>query len=229
MISARTVSMLVLVPLVGLSACGGSSKKVDPAADLALAKRAVLTKADLPGYAGKPHTKSDDLTSTQKKDFATCTGLPTTIFDDKPGAQNADSLDFSKGQASVSDSVEIDPKKSDIDDGWKQISRAGIAPCLQKLFEAALKAEPDFPKTVTLDTSIARFDVGVGSRSVGYALTFTVTGPGGTVVIYLDLIFVPRDRAGLDFEFGNVGTAPARSFETALVQKVYDRIGDNAK
>ena len=216
--------------MLSFAACGGSSaKKVDPAADLALAKRVVLTKADLPGYTGKPHTKSDDLSSTQKKDFATCVGLPTTIFDDTPGAQNVDSPDFSKGRASVSDSVEIDPKKRDIDDGWNQISRAGVAPCLQKLFEAALRAEPDFPKTVTLDTSITRFDVGIGSRSVGYALTFTATGPGGTVVIYLDLIFLPRDRAGLDFEFSNVGAPPVRSFETALVQKVYDRIGNNAK
>jgi hypothetical protein len=91
-----------------------------------------------------------------------------------------------------------------------------------------LRAEPDFPKTVTVDTSIEKFDVGVGSRSVGYAFTFTVTGPGGTVVIYLDLIFVARDRAGLDFEFTTV-TPPVRSFETTLVKKVYDRIGDKAK
>ena len=114
MTPARVCSMFVLVSMLSFAACGGSSaKKVDPAADLALAKRVVLTKADLPGYTGKPHTKSDDLSSTQKKDFATCVGLPTTIFDDTPGAQNVDSPDFSKGRASVSDSVEIDPKKRD--------------------------------------------------------------------------------------------------------------------
>jgi hypothetical protein len=229
MIPARTGSILLLVSSLALAACGSSAKKVDPAADLALAKLALLTKADLPGYTGKPHTKSDDLSSTQKKDFATCVGLPTTIFDDTPGAQNADSPDFSKGQASASSSAEIDPKKGDIDTGWKQISAPGVGPCLRKLFEAVIKGDPEFPKSVALDTSIEKFDVGIGSRSVGYAFTFTATGPGGTVVIYLDVIFLPRDRAGLDFEFSNVGTPPVRSFETALVRKVYDRVGSDAK
>ena len=47
---ARTGSILLLVSSLALASCGSSAKKVDPAADLALAKRAVLVKADLPGY-----------------------------------------------------------------------------------------------------------------------------------------------------------------------------------
>ena len=106
-----------------MAACGGSAKKVDPAADLALAKSAVLTDADVPGYTGSPHTPSDDIPAAAKKEFATCMKAPTTIFDDAPGAQKADSPDFAKGQAQVSNSIEIDPKKSDVDKGWSQISK----------------------------------------------------------------------------------------------------------
>ena len=56
MTSARRCSIVVLVALLALAACGSSAKKVDPAADLAVAKSAVLTAADVPGYTGSPHT-----------------------------------------------------------------------------------------------------------------------------------------------------------------------------
>jgi hypothetical protein len=229
MTSARTFSTGLLVSLLALNACGGSAKKVDPAADLALAKSAVLTKADLPGYTGKTHTKSDDLPAAVKRKFAACVGVPSTIFDDTPGAQHVDSLDFSKVDAQVSDSVEIEPKKSDVDTGWNEISKQAVAPCLKQLFQDALKAQGDIPAGVTLDTSVERFDAGVGSRSIGYALTVTVTGPAGSVALYIDLIFVARDRAGLEFSFLNRGAAVDRSLETSLAQKVYDRVGTKAK
>jgi hypothetical protein len=230
MTSARTCSILVLASLLGASACGGSTKKVDPAADLALAKRAVLTKADLPGYSGEPHTKSDDIPAKVKRDFAACMGVPTTIFDDTPGAQTADSLDFSKGDAQISNSIEIDPKKSDVDKGWDQISKQGAAPCLQKLFEALFTTGDAVTAGVTFShASVTRFDTGIGDRSVGYSVSFTATGPARTAVFYIDLVFLPRDRAGLEFDFFNIGTPLDHSFETALVQKVYDRIGTDAK
>jgi hypothetical protein len=225
------VVLVVLVALVALAACGGSAKKVDPAADLALAKSAVLTAADVPGYAGSPHTPSDDIPAAAKKEFAACMKAPTTIFDDAPGAQKADSPDFAKSQAQVSNSIEIDPKKSDVEKGWSQISKTEAAACLQKLFQSVITSGANNAQGVTFGpTSVARFDVGIGNRSVGYALKFSASGAGGkSAVFYADLVFLARDRAGLEFDFLDVDTPLNRSFETSLAQTVYDRVGTKAK
>jgi hypothetical protein len=232
MISARAYSILFVVPIVALSACGGKSFKADPAADLAVAKQAVLTAADLPGYKATPHTSSDDIPAGVKKDFANCMGTATSVFDDTPGAQKADSPDFSSAdqKLQVSGTVEVDPSKSDIDNGWSEISKAGTEPCLGKLFEAAAHqgalAGPGI--SVRLG-AVTRFDVGVGDRSVGYSVPVHITGPGGSISVYLDFVFLPRDRAGMDFSFTNIGSPPGRGTETALVKKVYDRVGNQAK
>jgi len=231
MTSARRCSIVVLVSLLALAACGGSTKKVDPAADLALAKSAVLTAADVSGYTGSPHTSSDDIPAADKKDFATCMKVPTTVFDDTPGSQKANSPDFAKGENQVSDSIEIDPKKSDVDQGWSEISKQEAAGCLQKLFQSLITSGANSAQGVTFGpASVARFDVGVGSRSVGYALKFSASATGGkSAVFYADLVFLPRDRAGLEFDFLGVDTPIDRTFELTLVRTVYDRVGTKAK
>jgi len=230
MAATRKLSLVVLASLLGLVACGGSTKKVDPAADLALAKQAVLVAADLPGYTGTPHSSSDDIPASVKKTFADCMKVPTTIFDDTPGAQKADSPDFAKGEAQISNSIEIDPKQSDIDDGFKQISKPGTEPCLQKFFEAAITTGASGTQGVTFgNAAVTRFDVGVGKKSVAYTLKISASAGGNTALFYIDLVFVPRDRAGLEFDFFNLGTPTDRTLLKSLVQKVYDRVGDGAK
>lgn len=226
-------AVLIVVVLMALAGCGGTSHKVDPAADLALAKRAVLTTADLPGYTAKPHTPDDDIPAGAKKEFASCMGTTTSIFDDTPGAQKADSPDFDGASGSglaVSNSIEMDPKKSDIDKGWDQISKPTVQSCLGKLFDAAFKQGSLTEPGVKVGTfKVERYDVGVGDRSVGYEAVVPVSGQGRTAVVYLDLVFVPRDRAGIDFTFTNVGKAFDRTLEKTLAQKVYDRVGNDAK
>lgn len=233
MTSVRTLSTLTVAAVIALAGCGGKSSKADPAADLALAKRAVLTVADLPGYTGKPHTPDDDIPAAAKKEFASCMGTTTSIFDDTPGAQKADSPDFDGESGiglAVSNSIEIDPKKSDIDKGWDELSKSSAQSCLGKLFDAAFKQGSLTDPGVTVGTfKVDRFDVGVGDRSVGYEAVVPVSGQGRTAVVYLDLVFVPRDRAGMDFTFTSVGKAFDRALEKTLAQKVYDRVGNDAK
>src|SRR5437870_3778472 len=106
--TGRVVALMSGVALV-LSSCGSSAKKVDPAADLRVAKSAVLTAADVPsGFHGSPHTNSGDLPAAAKKGFAKCMKVDLTLFDDTPGAQKADSDDFKAGDSEIDSSVEID-------------------------------------------------------------------------------------------------------------------------
>jgi hypothetical protein len=230
MVPARTGSVLLLVSLLALVACGGSAKKVDPAADLATAKSALLTEADVSGYTGEPHTPSDDIPDAEKKSFADCMGVSVSIYDDVPGAQKADSPDFSKGDATISNSVAIDPKQSDVEDRWKQVTSSKTAPCFQVLFEHLFKAGiADIPNVTAGPTDITKFDPGIGDRSVGYSVTFSATSEGNEVSFFADVVFFPRDRAEVDLDFFNQGTPLSRSFEIALAQTVYDRIGSLAK
>jgi len=230
MISLRTGSVVVLVSLFAVAACGSSAKKVDPAADLAVAKHAVLTQADLPGYTSAPHTADDDLPAANKKTFAACMGAPITIFDDVPGAQKADSPTFSKAQAQISNTVSLAPRKSNVDDGWTQVTSSKTAPCLQKLFDSLFRSgAADAPNVVFGPTKVARFEPGVGSRSVGYAVTFSATSAGRSVSFFADVVFVGRDRAELTLLFFNQDTAVDRALETSLAQKSYDRIVSDAK
>lgn len=230
MTAARTGSILLLVSSLALAACGSGAKKVDPAADLALAKRAVLLKADLPGYTSQPHTADDDLPPALKKGFDTCLKVTTSIFDDAPGMQQASSEDFSKGEGQISETTRLYPKQHDIDEKFKQVSDEGTGACLQKLFEEAAKSGATSADKVTFSNeTVTQFDPGVGDHSVGYAVKLGLTINGQSAVLYADIVFLQRDRAGFDFEFIDVGGATDRAFETSLVQKVYDRIGSDAK
>jgi hypothetical protein len=230
MTSARTCAVFLLFSLGTVAACGGSSTKVDPAADLALAKRAVPAKSDLPGYSVTPHTAGDDLPASLKKSFAACLKVPTSIFDDAPGAQKATSDDFSKGESQISATAKVYPKKGDIDALYKAVSNAGAGPCLQKLFEDAAQSGVTKSDKVSFGAeSVSRFDLGVGDHSVGYSVKLALTVNQRSAVFYADLVFLQRDRAGLDFEFVDINTSLDRPFETSVVQKVYDRIGTDAK
>jgi hypothetical protein len=220
-------SAILLVAVLVLGACGGSTKKVDPAADLAVAKAAALTATDLPSYFAKPFQKSSDIPVLVKKDFAKCLNVAVTIFDDTLGAQKVHSPDFTKNSESVSSTVEIDPKTSDIDKGWNELTTPGIARCLQQLFQAAVKLSA--PSGVTFGaTTVTKFDVAVGSRSVGYTAKFSATSQRTALVFYVDFVFVARDRAGIELDAFNVGKPFDRATEIALARTMYDRIGTKA-
>ncbi len=209
-----------------LAACGSSGSKADPAKDLKTAKAATLTSADLPAYSATPYQPSGDVPAAVKKRFAECVHEPTTVFDDTPGAQKAHSPDFRQREHTISATVEIDPKRSDIDKGWSQLSKPGIEPCLEQLFESAVKLSA--PDATFANASATRFNVGVGDRSVGYEIKMDVTTQGETAPADVNLLYVARDRAGIDLIADNIGQPLDHASEIALVRKMYDRVGTKA-
>jgi hypothetical protein len=217
-------SAFILVPLVVLGGCGGSAKKVDPAADLALANAASLTAADMSGYTATPYQKSGDIPDPVKKNFAKCLNVKATIFDDTPGAQKVHSPDFKQGSATVSGTVEIDPKRSDIDNGWNTLSKSGFERCMQQLFNAVFTSAMPSGATVG-DTTVTKFDVGVGSRSLGVEAKTSISYRGRSFVSYIDFLMVARDRAGIEVDTVQLNHPFTRATEIALARTVYDRIG----
>jgi hypothetical protein len=210
-----------------MTACGGDSKKVDPAADLATAKAAVLTAADLPGYAATPSTSSDDMPKSAKQEFAKCLHVKTSFFDTTPGAQNADSPDFDKDQSTVSASVELDPSRADITQGWNDLNKSEFARCFGQLFDSALRTSA--PPRATFGTAdVTRFSPQIGNHAIGYQVTIPVTTSGRDLTFYFDFLGVTRDRAGITLTALNVDQPFDRATEIALARKMYDRVGNRA-
>jgi hypothetical protein len=240
----RPLSIAVLVLALAATGCGsGSSKGADKtggsstggnaSADLALAKSAVLRPSDMSGYRSTPHTPAADIPPPLKRKFAQCMGASTTVFDKVPGAQSADSPDFVKGEThelQVTSNVEIDPTAADVDQAWAGFSGEKAQPCLKQLFEELISSTGG-QKSQQVQygpVHVSQFNVGVGDRSVGYALDRSATNAGQTAQFDIDVVYVVRDRAGMEFHFFNLGPNPDREAEKKLVQKVYDRIGDQA-
>ena len=142
---------------------------------------------------------------------------PTTVFDDAPGAQKADSPDFAKGQAQVSDSIEIDPKKSDVDKGWSQISKAEAAACLQKLFQSLITSGANERAGCHLRPHVGR-EIRRGDRQSIRRLraeVLRVRRPAARAPCSTPTwCSSPRDRAGLEFDFLGIDTPLNRTFET---------------
>jgi hypothetical protein len=223
----RHSTVLLILPVLVLGACGGSAKKADPAADLAIAKASVLTKADLPGYSEKPYKKAGDVPDAVKRNFATCAGVEVTSFDDTLGAQKVHSSDFEKDRALVSSSIQIDPVKSHIDLAWSVLTKSGTDRCLLLLFEAILQIGAP-SGAVFGATTITKFDPGVGDRSVGYAFKIPASAGTTNIVFYADLVFATRGRAAIQLTAFNLGLPFDRATEITLARAMYDRIGTAA-
>jgi len=218
-----------------VAACGGGGSKANPQADLALAKGAVLTSSDAPaGYTATPHSSSGDPPEQTKRDFANCLSTDFTFFDDVKGAQKTDGPDLvnKDTDAEIDNSIEIDPKKSEIDKGYNLFQNPNIDECLGKLFDTVVKqAQPSNGSgQATFGTStVSTFPVdGVGDRGKGFRVVLPFTTPQGQANAYIDFLFVQRGRAGLTLSSQTFGTQPDRATELALVKLMSDRLGQKA-
>ncbi len=233
----------LLTPLVGLvlvaSACGSSSAKADPAADLQVAKGAVLTKADLPAsFDASPYNSSNSLPDSAKLDFANCMNTKLSIFSDSPGEQKVNSDDFddsnSQGQTEIQNEVDVYPKKSTVNDDYNVLTKDAATGCLQKLFTTAIQAA----QTQSTDTTdpgsgptfgtvtVAKLNVsGVGDHVIGFRATVPVSAQGQSETEYLDLLAATKDRAVVTLTASNAQTPYDQATETQLLNKVVNRIG----
>jgi hypothetical protein len=229
-----------LVPLFAsalvASACGssGGSSKADPTADLAVAKGAVLTKADLPaGFDSTPYSSSDDLPDSAKLALANCLNTKVSLFNDQPGEQVAHSDDFSQDNISISNEVDVYPKKSDVDPGYNALTNAKAPQCLSDLFKAAVttpQTGDTTPPPTVGNITVTKLDVNSGDRSVGYRATIPLTtADGQTGTIYTDLFAAQKGRAVVNLIAQNINQPYDNATETALLNKVVGRLGNQTK
>jgi hypothetical protein len=232
-----------LVPVAGLvliaSACGSSSAKADPAADLQVAKGAVLQKSDLPStFDATPYDSSDDIPESAKLDFANCMNTKLSIFSDTPGEQKANSDTFddnsSQSETEIQNEVDVYPKKSTVTDDYNLLTKDAAAGCLQKLFTTALQSAATQSTDTTDAGSAPTFGTvtmtkltvsGVGDHVVGYRATVPITAEGQSVTEYLDLLAATKDRAIVTLTVSNGQTPYDQATELQLLGKSINRIG----
>ncbi len=232
------VPVFVLV----VAACGGGSSSskssstttpptVNKAADLELAKGSVLTASDAPaGFSAKAHQESSDPPEPLKRDFANCVGTPVTIFDSN--GQKANGPDFANENGDeISNSVEVDATKADVDKGYAALTSPKINDCLAKLFAALLKdSSTSGGAGMTVgEVTVDSFPVdGVGDRGVGFRVTVPITANGQSVTVYVDVASVQRGRSVLTVTASGNGTPPSRDLEKQLLTKMSERMGATA-
>jgi hypothetical protein len=225
----------VLALLLATSACGSSAKKSDPAADLQVAKGAVLTKTDLPdGYDSSPYQSSDDLPASAKLDFANCMNTKESVFNDAPGEQKVNSDNFDKENVEIQNEVEVYPKKGTVDDNYKLMTKDATPGCLSKLFQSAISAAQSQSTDTTEAGAGATFGTvtvtklsvsGVGDHVVGFRASVPVTGNGQSETEYVDVVIATKDRAIVTLTATNSGEPFDQATETQLLGKVVGRIG----
>jgi hypothetical protein len=209
------------------SACssGGSSAKANPTADLAAAKSAVLTKADLPDYDTSPHQASNDLPDSAKTAFRQCTGTQVTPLDSSGNQQRADSDEFAKDNTTIDNTVIIAPKKSDIDSRWKAVTVSNAPTCLEDLFRSAATPDTSDPSAKLDAIHVDKLPLGnVGDRDVGYRAKASVSTSQGSADEYIDVIFAQKGRGVAQLFVAQPSTPFDTATEAALLKKVTDRM-----
>jgi hypothetical protein len=229
------VPVIALV-LVAAACGGGSSKKSDPAADLAVAKGAVLTKADMPsGFDSSPHDPSGGPPDAAKLAFANCLNTKVDLFTDSPGEQKANSDDFSNTttNAFIENEVDVYPDKKVINEGYEVLTKSNAANCVGELVKSTIAAAGNGSNPVTnLQTTAQTLPVDkVGDRAVGFRTTIHFTQGGQDQSGFLDLIQAQKGRALVilttTVESGDTPFDVAT--ETQLVNKVVTRLDDQVK
>jgi hypothetical protein len=229
------VPVIALV-LVAAACGGGSSKKSDPAADLAVAKGAVLTKADMPsGFDSSPHDPSGGPSDAAKLAFSNCLNTKVDLFNDSPGEQKANSDDFSNTSTNVFIGNEIDvyPDKKTINDGYSVLTKSDASNCMAELVKTTISGAgngSDPVTTVTATTQTLPLDK-VGDRAVGFRTTIHFTQGGQDLSGFLDLIQAQKGRAvvGLSTTVEGGDTPFDVATEAQFVNKVITRIDDQVK
>jgi hypothetical protein len=228
MSNRRWAALALAGAMIVAAGCGSSAKKVDPAADRAAIKAALLTASDLPGYKATPASTSSgsDMTPAEKRRFASCMHASTTIFDDPKGSEQLDTPDFTKGNIDLSGTIETYPEKQQLDAIFDKVSSAQFSSCFSSELKTAFAQGVNDPSVKVGSASITPFAVKLGDRGAGYAIAIGFASRALTSRVYLDLFFVQKGRAVVTFSATNIGSRFSNTSAASLTGKMVDRLGN---
>jgi hypothetical protein len=222
----KMLAVIVVTLAVALAACGGDKKPASSgstdtaAADRAKAEKLVLVQADFPvGWAGttaQPDTAEDD---EQGAALAECAGAV-----DPAVAESATvtGKDFAKDTAEVSSEVTYVKTTEQAQTDLAAITGSKLESCVKDFAGDLLQKELEGS-----GATLERFDFDrietdkVGDATEAFRMTATVSAGGQTLRIFIDLIFILKDRAEISLSFSEVG----KPFDQALQKSLLAKMG----
>jgi hypothetical protein len=220
-----------------LAACGGSSSKTastvgsssapsssSPAASPSLAslpqlQKIVLQPADLPaGWKGTPYQPSESSAADQAA-FVKCVGVRNT---DADTVAEADSADYSLGDASISSSATSYRSQSDVDADTAALLSPKASPCFEKVLKQSLATTGATVKSVSV--KITPGSAGGPANVVATLVAaIKISRAGRQAVLYSTAAFITGPLIEAEVDTFNFGTPVPASLTNPLVATVANR------
>lgn len=229
--------------LVLLAGCGSSSPsssrnvttsspskpaapRITAPATVAQLKKIVVQPADLPpGWKATPAAADSSDGSTQAQ-LMKCVGAKNTDVDK---VAEAESNDYSNGEATISSSATSYKSQRDVDSDVAVLKSPKLTPCTVQLFKKMLVAS--MPKDVSVGAVSLKFTPGHGTGPANVTgsgqVTVPVSGKGGDISMYISFVYLTGPRIEAEVDAENLGSPVPASVLKAAVLGVAQRAAHN--
>jgi hypothetical protein len=215
---ARTLLAGALATALAASAASAAKspapRSTHTDAGTALARRLLLTRADLPrGWAATP--------ASGKTPRLTCAGFsPSTEGIVETGAAASPAFRAGASGPFVTETVYVYASAAQAKAFWQRLVGPGLRSCLVQTVTQASTTDVRFAVQRSEQLTLPR----AGARSASYRLTATATAPGQTVAAYIDMLLVAQGRAVAALSVSSFSQPVARSLELALRRAAARRV-----
>ncbi len=221
---------VVTVLALSLAACGGGGGESDDAvgpapatgkaADEAVARTIVLQQADMPaGWRGAPHSE-DPRERDRARELARCLGRP-----DPEGARSAIAYgaDLSMGQMQVSSIATVVGTVEDAKADLEAVRGPKYGECVVAALRDSLRQQAGDARVEDVAAEPLPVEE-FGDGSVGVRLTANLVYPDRTDKLFVDLVYISKDRATVSATFFSFHQPFPATLEQSLVSRMGNRI-----
>ena len=192
--------------------------------DTAIAARAALTLADLPGYTSVPAPEPTAAQVAQNRAFANCVGADPELVDTKIPPGEVERL-FVDGNINVANTVHLFASAADAAPRFDAYTRPATPACLESLFKSQLTAGAAQQHVEIGAVTAVPLAVTVhAAQSVAFRLTAPLSTPQAQLNEYVDLVAAMQGRTVVLVEASTSGQPYGASADAALVNKVLGRL-----
>ncbi len=181
-----------------------------------------LQPADLPADWGSTPYVPDPNEAAESATLARCTGGRDNTPDE---TGEANSPDYTLGNASVSSEADSYKSQADIDDDVAIIHSAKIDSCYEQLARSQLAASVPAGSTITTVSIDIKAGSGGGPSNVVATGTaeFHVTVNGALNDLFINIAFITGPLTEASVDFANIGGPVSADIQAALIAKVAAR------
>lgn len=217
----RALRFALVAAALALGGCGGGggggeAQTVIDEADQALAEAVVLQLGDFPaGWEGAPHEEGGGA------DVDQCVELDLS---DLTVTGDASSDDFSSETTFVISSASVFQTAEQAGQAFDRYAREELARCIGDALAASAEAGSDGAGVEVGEATVSALPFpALGDRSSGYRARLTLTVEGEQAPLFVDFVFVERERVLVTIAFASLLQPPSKALREDLAAKVAAR------